>query len=138
MGFDDPTHRPGLRIDQPRKIPDLHPRALPVPPADDLYPGNGANGRQSLSAETEGVQGEKILLGLNLAGCVALHGQEGFFLCHSLPVIGHPDELPPSALDFHFDRMASRVEGVLQQLFHHRGRPFHDFASGDLGNDFRR
>jgi hypothetical protein len=118
--------------------PDFHSRALSVPPADHLHPGNGADGREGLSPEAEGAEGEEILRGLDLAGGIALHRQEGFFRGHSLPVIGHPDQLPPSGLDFHFDRTASCVQGVLQQLFHHRGRSFHDFAGGDLGDEFRR
>ena len=51
---------------------------------------------------------------------------------HAVPVVAHADEGPAAALDLDLDAARARVERVLEQLLHDRGRPLHHLARRDL------
>ena len=66
---------------------------------------------------------------------MALEGQQGVVAVHALAVVGDADQLAPARLDLDADALGSGVQRVLQQLLHHRSRPVHHLAGGDLVGD---
>src|SRR5882724_1925718 len=58
---------------------------------------------------------------------------------HPMTVVDHPDQTLAALLRFNANRFRSCVQRVLQQLFDHRRRPFHNLTCGNLvGNSFRQ
>ena len=98
-------------------------------------PGDGSDGGQRFAAKAEGGDGEQVVDGSQLAGGVALKGQEGIVAVHAMAVVGDADEPPAARFDFNPDAVGPGVEGVLQQFFDYRSRAVHHLASGDLIGD---
>ena len=69
---------------------------------------------------------------------MAREGEERILGRHALPVVAHDDllEAAPDKLDL--DVVRARVEGVLDQLLHHRGGPLDHLAGRDLPLHRRR
>jgi predicted metalloprotease with PDZ domain len=63
---------------------------------------------------------------------VPLKGQQGVVAVHAVPVVRDANQPPPARLDFDPDPHCAGVQSILQQLFHHRRRPIHNLAGGDL------
>ena len=57
---------------------------------------------------------------------------------HAGPVVGDPHEGEPAVLQVDLDRAGPRVEGVLEQLLHDRGRALDHLPGGDLVHEPRR
>ena len=57
---------------------------------------------------------------------------------HALPVVAHGDQLEPAGREPYLDVLGARVERVLDQLLHDRGRPLDHLAGGDLSLHRRR
>ena len=94
--------------------------------------GHRGDGGQRLAAKAQRGDGEQVVGGAQLGGGVALEGQQGVVAVHALAVVGDADELAPARLDLDADAVGAGVQSVLQQLLHHRGRPVHHLAGGDL------
>ncbi len=101
-------------------------------PAGEGEAAHGGDGREGLAAEPEGGDGEEVLLGAELARGVALQGHEEVVPPHAAAVVLHEDAPLSPGNKLHRDSGGSRVQGVLHQLFHHRGGPLDDLARGDL------
>ena len=63
---------------------------------------------------------------------MALEGQHGIVAHHAAAIIGDLDKLLAAGFDVHANAPCARIQRVLQQLLHHRGRPLHDLARGDF------
>ena len=96
---------------------------------------NRSNRRQRLAAKTQGRNIQQVFGILDLRGRVALEGQQGVVAHHAAAVVGDLDELLAAGLDLNLDARRTGIERVLQQLLHHRRRPLHHFAGGDLVRD---
>ena len=99
------------------------------------HAADGGDRRQRLAAEAQGGNREQIVVVFQLAGGMALKGQQRVVAHHSAAVVGDVDELAPAGLDVNADARGSGVQGVLDQLLDHRGRTLHDFAGGDFVGD---
>jgi len=77
---------------------------------------------------------EVIGLG-DLARGVALEGEQRVVARQAAAVVLHAQERPPTVAKFHLDPRGAGVEGVFDQLLHHRGRPLDHLAGGDLVGD---
>jgi len=63
---------------------------------------------------------------------VTAQGQPRLLVAHPAPVVGDADQPTAAAVDLDLDPPGPGVQGVLAQLLHHRGGPFHHLAGGDL------
>ena len=93
---------------------------------------DAGDGGEGFAAEAEGGDGEEIVGGAELAGGVALEGEESVVLDHAVAVVGDADELAAAGFDFDADAGGSGVEGVFEELFDDGGGTLDDFAGGDL------
>ena len=98
---------------------------------EQVYPGHRRDGGQGLPPETQGTDGLQIVLGADFAGGVAQ--KRGLRLPggDAAAVVGDPNERHAAVLNLHRHGGGPRVNGVLHQLFHHRGRPLHHLPGGN-------
>ena len=108
-----------------------HPQVVAVGPGEDLHPGHGGDGGQSLAPEAQGADGGQVVLGAHLAGGVAEEGGLHLGGGDAPAVVGDPDVGHAAVLDLHGDGPGPGVDGVFQQLLHHRGGALHHLAGGD-------
>ena len=87
---------------------------------------------QRLAAESERDDRPQIVGVGNLAGGVPLEGEPGVVGIHAFAVVLHADLFLASELDVNGQAPRPGVDGVLDQFLDHRGRPFDDFAGGNL------
>ena len=99
------------------------------------HAGDGGNTGHSLTSKAEGGDGQQVVVVLELAGGVALKGQQGVVAHHSAAVIGDLDELAATGFDVHANAGGTCVERVFEQFLDHRGRAFHHLSGGDLVGD---
>src|SRR5204863_4815383 len=92
---------------------------------------------QRLAAEAEGVHAGQVVEGADLRGGVALDGQKSVVVRHAAAVVADFDQLAPAVLEDDVDGDCAGVDGVLDQLFDHRGRTLHHLAGRDLVDEFR-
>ena len=88
--------------------------------------------RERLAAEAVGQDPLEVVARGDLAGGVALERQASVLGRHAAAVVGDRDPVPAAVP--HLDPQPARpgVEGVLDQLLHHGGRPLHDLSGRDL------
>ena len=68
---------------------------------------------------------------------MTLESQHGIVAHHAASVIGDLDDLLAARFDVNTNARGSGVQGVFEQLFHHRSRTLHHFARSNLiGNAF--
>ena len=96
---------------------------------------DGGDRRQRLAAKAQRRNLEQVFCRANLAGGVALEGEQSVIVGHAAAVVGHPDQALAARLDGHFNAPGAGVNGVLDQLLHHRRRPLHHLAGGDFVGD---
>ena len=113
---------------------DFHRRSDPLTLRLRLHqePGDPGHTGERLASETKGPDLAEIFGPVDLAGGVPLEGQQGIVGGHALPVIQHPHQTLSACLNGDFQVAGSGIQGVLQQLLHHRGRAFHHLACGNL------
>ena len=104
----------------------------------DIDPGDGGNGGQSLAAEPEGPDAVEVFLGQDLAGGMAHERVADIVPQDAGAVVGHPHVGDASVSDLHRQRSGTRVDGVLHQLFDDGRRTFDDFAGGNEVRDVFR
>ena len=100
--------------------------------------GYRGNAGQGLATKSQCRYGVQLVLGLELAGGVALESQLQFVRRDACPVVGDPDVLDASTLYLHGQLGSAGVQGVFQQLFDHRRGTFDDFSGGDFAGQFGR
>jgi len=63
---------------------------------------------------------------------MAFERQQRVVMRHSMTVVNHADHA--LAADFHFDAngLRARIDGILEQFFHHRSRPLDNFPRRDF------
>jgi hypothetical protein len=74
----------------------------------------------------------RSVLAGDLAGGVAVQRQERVLPAHPVAVVGDADLRLAAVADDHVDARGGGVQRVLHQLLHHRRRPLHHLARGDL------
>ena len=99
------------------------------------HAGHRSDRRQRLAAKAKGGNGEQVVGGAQLRSGVALEGQQGVVAVHAVAVVGDADQLPPARLNLDANAVGAGVQRILQQLLHHRSRPVHHLAGGDLVGD---
>ena len=98
----------------------------------ERHPRHGCDRRQRLAAKAQRGDGKQVVGRAQLGGGVALKGQQRVVAVHAAAVVGHPDQPPPARFHIHADARGPRVQGVFQQLLHHRRRTVHHLAGGNL------
>ena len=93
---------------------------------------DGGDRGQGFAAEAQGGDGEQVFGVLQLAGGVALEGQQGIVAHHAAAVVDDLDELLAAGLDVDPDARGAGIQRVLQQLLDHRGGTLDDLTGGDL------
>ena len=83
------------------------------------------DGGQGLPPEPQGADGLQIVLGADFTGGVAQKCGLRLPGSDAAAVVGDPNERHAAVLNLHRHGGGPRVNGVLHQLFHHRGRPLH-------------
>ncbi len=83
----------------------------------ELEAGDAGDGREGLTAEAKGGDGEELVGGAEFGGGVALEGEEGVVLDHAVAVVGDADELAATGFDLDADAGGCGVEGVFEELF---------------------
>ncbi len=68
----------------------------------------------------------------DLAGGVPRQGQRDLLRFNSVPVVAHANQGAAAALEFDFDVLRTRIDGVFHQLLDHGRRPLDDLAGSDL------
>ncbi len=70
---------------------------------------------------------------------MALEAHARVRLSHALAIVADLYQRFACILDYEGDGGTAGINGVLHQLLHHRGRPLHHLARGDLiGNAVRK
>ena len=64
-----------------------------------------------------------------------LERQQSIVGKHAAAVIGHPDQAPAAGFDIDAKLARARVQRVLEQFFHHTGRPLDDLSGRDFVRD---
>lgn len=67
-----------------------------------------------------------------------LKGQQSIVAVHPVPIVRDADELAAARLYFHADTRCPRIQRIFEQFLHHRRRPVHHLARGDLVGDLVR
>ena len=98
--------------------------------------GDGVDGGQRLAAKAHGAHGLQVAEAGDLAGGVAAQRQRQFVARQALAVVLDRDQAHAAGREPHRDLARAGVERVVEQLAHHRGRPLHHFAGGDLADQF--
>ena len=111
---------------------DRHRRRIGGAPGHEPHARDGGDARQGLPAKAEGRDASELFGTRELAGRMAREGEERILGRHALPVVAHDDPLEAAPDELDLDVARARVEGVLDQLPHHRGGPLDHLAGGDL------
>ena len=120
-----PLHAPGQH-------PDPRPHLLPLGGRLHDQARHGGDRRERLAPEPQRVDLAQILGPANLARRVPIHAHDRVLAHHAPAVVGNPDAPLAAPLDRHAHRPRTRVDGVLDQLLHDRGRALHHLARRDL------
>ena len=100
--------------------------------------GNAGDAWQCLAAKAECRDGIEVFDVRKLTGSVAFKGKQRVVAEHAAAVIGNADEAASSGFDLQQKFFGTRVERIFEELFHDRGWPFDNFASGDFVGDIVR
>ena len=93
---------------------------------------------EGLRRENPACDGEEIVGGAQLAGGVALEGEQRVIVGHAVAVVDDANHALAAGFDFDADGFGAGVERVFEQLFDDGGGPLDDFARGDaVGDSFR-
>ena len=101
----------------------------------EQQPRDGSDGGQRLAAKSERGDREQIFYVAQLAGGVALEGQQRVVAQHAVAVVGDADQAAAACVHFHANLRRARVERVLQQLFYDRGGALHHLSGRDFIRD---
>ena len=94
--------------------------------------GDGGNRSQSFSAETFGLQTEKIAGLFQFGGGVSFKAKSRILCRHTFSVVVDLNERLAGILDEDVYLCSVCVDGVFHQLFHHRRGLLHHFAGSNL------
>lgn len=102
-----------------------------------LGPAHGQDAGKGLSPEPERPDGTEVVDVCYLARGMPEDGRIELVARHAGAVVADADELAAVTLHLHGDGPGSRIDGVLDEFFDHRGRPLDDLAGGDLVHEVR-
>jgi hypothetical protein len=95
---------------------------------------DGGDGGEGLAAEAEGGDAQQVFELRDLAGGVAVEGEQRVVAPHATAVVGDDDAAAAAGVEVDGDRAGARVEGVLDQLLDHRSRALDHLAGRDLAD----
>ena len=125
-------------LDPSREHAQAASRALARDRRLDDQPRHRGDRGERLAAEAERVNVAEVLGAPDLAGRVPVKADEEVLADHSAAVVGDADAAFAAPFDRHAHDAGARVEGVLDQLLHDRGRPLDDLARRDPVGDVVR
>ena len=96
------------------------------------------NAGQRLAAKSQGLDACEVVDGGQLAGAVAFDGHGNFVGRDAAAVVRDVDQRLAALFDRNVDVTGAGVEGIVEELAHHRGRALDHLARGDLAADLRR
>ena len=96
--------------------------------------GNRVDGGQRLAAKTHGGHRLQVLQAANLAGGVALEGNRQFSRRNAHAVVLYRNQPHAAGQQPHRDVARLRVQRVVHQFAHHRGRALHHFTGRNLAD----
>ncbi len=105
-------------------------------PAGDRHARDRRQRAKRLAPEAERGDPLEVLRRAQLAGGVLPQGQVQLVARDATAVVGHLQQLAPARAHLHADLPRPRVERVLEQLLHRRGRPLDYLAGRDLAHQF--
>ena len=103
-----------------------------VKPGGHPETGNARDTRKRFTAETEGVNLRQIMAGLDFTGGMPFKTEQRVIPIHTHSVVNHADHAGSTPSDRYFDPTCTRVDAILDEFFHHRGRSLDNFTSGNL------
>jgi len=98
--------------------------------------GHGGDAGERFAAESQRADAGQVVHGAQLAGAVALHRELQLVRRDPVAVVGDLNQAQPALVHFHGHPAGARVDGVLDQLLHHRCGTLDHLAGGDLARDF--
>ena len=104
----------------------------------ERHPSYARDARQRLPAKPQRRNRQQIVRGPQLRRRMPLERQQRIVPHHPAPVIRNPDQLSSARLHLDPDPRRPRIQRVLQQLLHHRRRPFHHLPGSYLVRDLVR
>ena len=112
---------------------EFHTRALFFPCGASLeqQPRYRRDRGQRLTAKSQGSDREQVVGGTQFGRGVPLKSQQRVVMAHPAAVVDDPDHALAARFDFDAHRTRARVEGVLEQLFHHRSGPLDHLTGGN-------
>ena len=96
---------------------------------------HAGDARQRLAAKAQRGDGGEVRARADFAGGVAFEAEQRVVAVHAVPVVRHPHERDPAALDDDLHGRRLGVEAVFHQFLDHRGGPFHHLARRHLAGD---
>ncbi len=118
--------------------PDLRAGQAAPGPGPQHEAGHRGDRGQRLAAKAERADGGEIVGRGDLRGGVALQRKHGVVRRHADAVVLDAHHRLAAQLDGDRDVTRPGIDGVLDQLLDHRGRPLDDLAGGDLVGHLRR
>src|SRR5579859_121969 len=100
--------------------------------------GDSGDGGQGFAAKAERGDGEQVFGGAQLAGGVALEGQQRVVVSHAVAVVEDANHALAAGFDFHANRFRGGIERVFEQLLDYGGGPLNNFARGNAVSDSLR
>src|SRR5262245_2745741 len=98
---------------------------------DNLYISDCGDTGQCLTTKPQGRQPVQVINMPDFAGGEALQCEGGPLSTHTTTVIGHLDEMASAVGQVDVNACAASIEGIIDQLFHHRGGTLDHFPSGN-------
>ena len=98
--------------------------------------GDGRHGGQGLTAKTHGLHTLQIVQAADFAGGVALERGGQFRAGDAAAVVFDRDQSNPTGEQAQADLAGPSVQGVVDQLAHHRSGALDHFTRGDLADEF--
>ena len=93
---------------------------------------NSRDTGQRLTTKTLCCNMKQILRCLQFTCCMTLKAKQSIFMGHSFAIVLNVNQRFPSISDHHFYLGGSRINGVLQQLLHHRSGALHHLSCRNL------
>ena len=114
------------------KYQDFRSRHGPGPIRGQRELRNGRNRGQRFPSKTHRGDAVQIRQLPQLAGGMALNGQQSAFAIHAQPVIAHPHQTPTAIHHIHLNALGAGINRVFNQFLQHRRRPLNHLTGGNL------
>ncbi len=96
------------------------------------HPRHRGNRRQRLTAKSQRRNLQQVVRRAQLRSRVPLKGQQRIVAVHAVSIVGHANQLASTRLNLHANPRSPGIERIFEQFLHHRRRPVHHLARGNL------